>query len=123
MTSIINIYHIFSDEEYEWEYIESDEENNQNAKADDKATVTLPTKVRQNSVSFLLLCSFSQAESLPNIAEKETSVYLNRNRFGDKEEETSTEGKRDKGSQEFIDISEVLSSSSEQSDSIVVHLI
>ena len=72
--------------------------------------------------SFLLLCSFSQAESLPNIAEKETSVYLNRNRFGDKEEETSTEGKRDKGSQEFIDISEVLSSS-EQSDPIVVHLI
>ena len=45
VTSIINIYHNFSDEEYEWEYIESDEENNQNAKADDKATVTLPTKV------------------------------------------------------------------------------
>ena len=34
-----------SDEEYEWEYIESDEEN-QNAKADEnKATVSLPTKV------------------------------------------------------------------------------
>ena len=121
MTSIINIYHYFSDEEYEWEYIESDEENNQNAKADDKATVTLPTKVHKHPIFFVIVL-LSQAESLPNIAEKETSVYLNRNRFGDKEEETSTEGKRDKGSQEFIDISEVLSSS-EQSDPIVVHLI
>ena len=51
----------------------------------------------------------SQAESLPNIAEKEASIYLNRDRFarGDKEEDAACEGKRDKGSQEFIDISEV----------------
>ena len=58
------IDHIFSDEEYEWEYIESDEENNQNAKADDKATVTLPTKVRQYSASFfVIVLLFSGGES------------------------------------------------------------
>ena len=50
-----------------------------------------------------------QAESLPNIADKEASIYLNRDRFarGEKEEDAACEGKRDKGSQEFIDISEV----------------
>ena len=53
----------YSDEEYEWEYIESDEENNQNAKADDKATVTLPTKVRQHSVFFVIVLLFSGGES------------------------------------------------------------
>ena len=63
MTSIINIQHIFSDEEYEWEYIESDEENNQNAKADDKATVSLPTKVRQHFVFFVIVVLFSGGES------------------------------------------------------------
>ena len=46
---------IFSDEEHEWEYIESDEENNQNAKADDKATVTMPTKVQKNPLS---ICNY-----------------------------------------------------------------
>ena len=58
VTSIINIQHIFSDEEYEWEYIESDEENNQNAKADDKATVTLPTKVQKNPISICYCAPF-----------------------------------------------------------------
>ena len=62
MTSI-NIYHNFSDEEYEWEYIESDEENNQNAKADDKATVTLPTKVRQLPIFLVIVVFFSGGES------------------------------------------------------------
>ena len=54
-----------------------------------------------------------QAESLPNIADKEASIYLNRDRFargGEKEEDAACEGKRDKGSQEFIDISEVRAS-------------
>ena len=63
MTSIINIYHNFSDEEYEWEYIESDEENNQNAKADDKATVTLPTKVQKIPYLFVIVLLFSGGES------------------------------------------------------------
>jgi len=52
---------------------------------------------------FCYFSPFSGGESAEH-AEKETNVYWNRN----KEEETSTEGKRDKGSQEFIDISEVL---------------
>ena len=47
----------YSDEEYEWEYIESDEENNQNAKADEnKATVSLPAKV--HALSIFHLCLF-----------------------------------------------------------------
>ena len=51
--------------------------------------------------------SSSQAESLPNIADKEASIYLNRGK-GEKDEDAASEGnKRDKGSQEFIDISEV----------------
>ena len=46
----------YSDEEYEWEYIESDEENNQNAKADEnKATVSLPAKVLASSIFHLCL--------------------------------------------------------------------
>ena len=108
----------YSDEEYEWEYIESDEENNQKAKADEnKATVSLPAKVHEfpyillfkSSVLNLVHCS-SQAESLPNIADKEASIYLNRDRFArsEKDEDAASEcNKRDKGSQEFIDISEV----------------
>ena len=45
----------YSDEEYEWEYIESDEENNQNAKADEnKATVSLPAKVHALSIIGIL---------------------------------------------------------------------
>ena len=108
----------YPDEEYEWEYIESDEENNQKAKADEnKATVSLPAKVNEfpyillfKSYVLNLVHSPSQAESLPNIADKESSIYLNRDRFArsEKDEDAASEGnKRDKGSQEFIDISEV----------------
>ena len=106
-------HHCCSDEEYEWEYIESDEENNQNAKADEnKATVSLPTKVFSHLwlVHINYLHCSSQAESLPNMAEKEASIYLNRDRFArsEKEEDAASEmNKREKGSQEFIDISEV----------------
>ena len=44
------------------------------------------------------------------MAEKEASIYLNRDRFarGEKEEDAASDmNKREKGSQEFIDISEV----------------
>ena len=63
LVTSINIYHIFSDEEYEWEYIESDEENNQDTKADDLANVTLPTKVRQLPMFFCYFSPFSGGES------------------------------------------------------------
>ena len=118
-SSIVANTHLhYSDEEYEWEYIESDEENNQKAKADEnKATVSLPAKVHEfpyillfKSYLLNLVHSSSQAESLPNIADKEASIYLNRDRFArnEKDEDAASEcNKRDKGSQEFIDISEV----------------
>ena len=53
-SSIVANTHLhYSDEEYEWEYIESDEENNQKAKADEnKATVSLPTKVHCHISNF-----------------------------------------------------------------------
>ena len=60
------------DEEYEWEYIESDEEKEKAKTEETKATLSLPTKVMSTTCQFTLsdlISWFLQAESLGNLSE------------------------------------------------------